>query len=307
MRTRIGFALSGALLGALMSLAQPAAAQIGLGGNCVSDGAPQIGCDADMTVVRAGQSVTLTATGGGGARYMWRADNGRIFGSGSSVRFDTTGLAPGRYDIILMGRGAGCAVARCVKTIEVAGCPDLALVADKTSVTSGERVSLAASGFAPSASYQWTASGGRISGSGTEATLETTGANTGTIVVRVSANDPDCNATQEVGISVVRPQALPPSLLSFNANESRLDNEDKAQLDDVILRSQQDVSARVVIIGAATSGERAGIARRRADRTRDYLVNEKGFDPARIDIRTQENAAQGSVQVYVVPAGASVP
>jgi outer membrane protein OmpA-like peptidoglycan-associated protein len=308
MKTELKFAFGGALLGAVMTLSQPASAQIGLGGNCVNDSTVTIGCDADNAVVRAGQTVTLTANGGSGLRWMWRADNGRIFGSGGSVRFDTTGLAPGRYDVVLLGRGAsGCGVSRCVRTIEVASCPDLAINVDRTSVTSGETLTFSAAGYTGGAAYTWTASGGRLTPAGTSATLDTTGSDSGTIVVRVNAVDAECNAAQEVAISVVRPQALPPSLLNFNDNESRLDNEDKAQLDDVVIRAGQDITARVVVVGSSRAGERAGVARRRAERTRDYLINEKGIDPSRVEIRSQESAPQGSVQVYIVPPGAQVP
>jgi hypothetical protein len=296
MRTVIRYALSGALLGAFLVYAQPAAGQ-GLGSNCANDGAPSISCESDMAVVRAGQSVSLTASGGG-TKWMWRAENGKIFGSGSTVRFDTTGLSPGRYDVVLMSRGTGCAISRCVKTIEVAGCPDVFLSADKTSVTSGETVILNATGAPTAATYSWSTSAGRIVGSGATATLETAGTDSGMITVRLNTADPDCSAMKEVGISVIRPRALPPSLLNFNANESRLDNSDKAMLDDVVVRAGQDVSSRIVIIGSATSGERG---------TRDYLVNEKGFDPSRIDIKTEDNAPQGSVQVFIVPQGADAP
>lgn len=286
------------------------AQQIGLGGNCSDEGRPSVQCVADKMTVKAGDSVRLTASGTSPKNepltYMWRVENGHIFGSGANVRFDTTGLTPGRYDVVLMGRGLSCGVARCVSTIEVAGCPDLSINADSTSVVAGQTVELSTAGYAGGATYHWTASAGSVTESGATAHLDTKGLPSGPITVRVAAVDTDCNAEQSLTVNVTKPEPLPPSVLLFNSNDSRLDNADKAQLDDSALRAGQDPSSRVVVIAGADAGGRSGIAQRRANRTRDYLVNEKGIDPSRVEVRTN-GTTPNSVQVVIVPQGADVP
>jgi hypothetical protein len=238
---------------------------------------------------------------------MWRADTGRIYGTGASVRFDTTGLGPGRYDVVLMGRSDKCGVARLVTTIEVQGCPELQLTADSLSVTAGQSVELSATGYSANTVYNWTTTAGVISGTGSTVRLETRGLPSGSITVRVAGTDADCNAEQALVVNVTKLEPLPPSTLLFNTNDSRLDNADKAQLDDTSLRAQQDPNAKVLIYGTSTKGAKSGLAKRRAERTRDYLVNEKNIDPARVELRFKDNAEQDSVQVIIVPAGADMP
>jgi len=296
----------------MLSVAPAAFAQsVGLGGSCDDkNNGPLIKAAADKMVVRSGESVALTATGptdGSPVFFMWRADTGRIYGTGAAVRFDTTGLNPGRYDVVLMGRSDRCGVARIVTTIEVQGCPDLSLTADSLSVTAGQSVELSASGYSANTVYAWTASAGSIVGSGSTVRLETRGLPSGPISVRVTGTDADCNAEQALVVNVTKLEPLPPSTLLFNANDSRLDNADKAQLDDSSLRAQQDPNAKILVFGTSTKGARSNLAKRRAERTRDYLVNEKNIDPSRIELRFKDDASQDSVQVIIVPAGADMP
>jgi hypothetical protein len=252
----------------MLSVAPAAFAQsVGLSGSCDDkNSGPFLKAAADKMVVRSGEAVTLTASTNDNSPvfYMWRADTGRIYGTGASVRFDTTGLGPGRYDVVLMGRSDRCGVARLVTTIEVQGCPELQLTADSLSVTAGQSVELSATGYSANTVYNWT-------------------------------------------VNVTKLEPLPPSTLLFNTNDSRLDNADKAQLDDTSLRAQQDPNAKVLVYGTSTKGAKSGLAKRRAERTRDYLVNEKNIDPARVELRFKDNADQDSVQVIIVPAGADMP
>jgi hypothetical protein len=296
----------------LLSVAPAAFAQsVGLGGSCDDkNSGPFVRAAADKMVVRSGEAVTLTASGpsdGSPVFFMWRADTGRIYGTGASIRYDTTGLNPGRYDVVLMGRSDKCGVARVVTTIEVQGCPELRLTAEALSVTAGQSVELSATGYSANTVYTWTTTLGAISGTGSTVRLETKGLPSGPITVRVAGTDADCNAEQTLVVNVTKLEPLPPSTLLFNANDSRLDNADKAQLDDSSLRAQQDPNARILVYGTSTKGGRSGLAKKRAERTRDYLVNEKNIDPSRVELRFKDNADQDSVQVIIVPAGADMP
>jgi hypothetical protein len=83
-----------------------------------------------------------------------------------------------------------------------------------------------------------------------------------------------------------------------------VDNEAKACLDDVALNLQRDADSKAVLVGNSASSERHGekAAAERAVNTKAYLVNEKGIDPSRIDVRTG-TAGTESVQNYLVPSG----
>jgi outer membrane protein OmpA-like peptidoglycan-associated protein/opacity protein-like surface antigen len=80
---------------------------------------PTMSCSPDRRSVMAGEPVQITATASDPDNdpltFSWSANRGRTIGSGSSVRFDTSDLAPGRYTVtgrVDDGRGgtADCSV-----------------------------------------------------------------------------------------------------------------------------------------------------------------------------------------------------
>jgi hypothetical protein len=94
--------------------------------------APRLACSATPSPVYAGEfvDVTATATDTKGnplpydVTYQWRASGGTIEGSGSSVKLNTTGLAPGDYSVTARAEGKGgvadCSAPVTVKSIEPA-------------------------------------------------------------------------------------------------------------------------------------------------------------------------------------------
>ncbi|HEU5310529.1 MAG TPA: OmpA family protein, partial [Candidatus Eisenbacteria bacterium] len=93
----------------------------------------------------------------------------------------------------------------------------------------------------------------------------------------------------------------------FPNNRARLNNVDKACLDDVASRLSSDPRARVVVIGSADAGETAGTAQQRADAVRDYLVTERRIEAARITSESGAGMEGRQVTVWVVPEGATIP
>ena len=88
---------------------------------------PTITCSADRSSVFAGERVHLTTNAsdpdGDPLTYTWHANAGQVVGSGAAVDFDTTGLAPGTYNITVSvddGRGGA---ADCSMTVEVKAVP----------------------------------------------------------------------------------------------------------------------------------------------------------------------------------------
>jgi outer membrane protein OmpA-like peptidoglycan-associated protein len=67
---------------------------------------PVMSCSVDRGTVMAGERVSVTATATSPQNftltYAWRANAGQVVGTGTTVQFDTTGLAPGSY--VITGR-----------------------------------------------------------------------------------------------------------------------------------------------------------------------------------------------------------
>ncbi|MFI5183323.1 MAG: OmpA family protein [Vicinamibacteria bacterium] len=177
--------------------------------------------------------------------------------------------------------------------------------------------------------YAWTAKAGRIAGNGADANLDTAGVNVGDCVpVTVAVADGRggaADATTNVCVKAPERKAEATTLCTssgFPRNLARLNNVDKACLDDVASRLRQDPRARVVVVGHADSKERYPevIARKRAEAIKTYLVTERGIDESRITAKSAAaskpldtgasvaaRAKNRRVEVIFVPEGASAP
>jgi len=174
-----------------------------------------------------------------------------------------------------------------------------------------------------------TAGAGRISGTGAETSLDTAGIPAGDCTpVTVKVSDGRGGTAEATGrVCVQEPPKPKPEAVSctsggFPRNLSRLNNVDKACLDDVASKLRQDPRSRVIIVGHADSAERYTevIGRKRAEAVKDYLVTERGIAEARITAKsaadskpldTAQNAPARAknrrVDVIFVPEGATVP
>lgn len=294
------------------------------------------------STVCAGDKVDLRATAsdpdGDALVYSWSTTGGRIVGDGANTVFDTTGLAPGDYTItVQVDDGCGC-IAFDSKTIKVTNCPPLTVCfgpnldvnVSSTSVDAGERVNFSTNGVTGgrnygNVTYEWTASAGTISGSGLNATLDTTGVTGGTtieVTVKAVSDVGNCSASGSARTSikvppVVEPPKPPASVIdncvTFRRNNSRVDNACKDILQSKVIPAlQADPGAKVVIDGYRADRERpASLSLDRAKNVRDRLADGKlgtAIDVNRIDVRDLGVSADGSqVRIWLVPSNGVYP
>lgn len=209
--------------------------------------------------------------------------------------------------------------------------PTVNCASSRAEVLPGESVTLQATASDPEGdplTYEWSTTAGRVSGTGSNATVDFTGTTppaTATVTVRVSdnhGNTTTCDATVALREPVRAAEAVSCIAGGFPRNLSRLNNVDKACLDDVAQRLGGDPRARVIVIGHADSRESSpdATSQARADAVRDYLVQERAIETSRITVRSAtasrpldvgtDASAQGRnrrVEVWFVPEGAAEP
>ncbi len=297
-------------------------------------------CTAQPATVMEGEPVTVSATPSNfnpkhTLTYAWTSNGGKLDSSDkSSARIDTTGMAAGSYvanATVTDPKGPKKGnVANCGANFSVSerpkNPPQVTCSANPTTVKAGDPSTITASATSPDAgvtisSYAYQASAGKISGSGTTATLDTTGTPSGAINVTVTATDSrGLTGTCMTTVNVENPPP-PPSCKKINSIQFpdlkrpwRVDNAAKAILDDVASQLKNDPNAKIVIVGYA-DGEKApmegvgkkrhamDLAGQRAVNAKAYLVQQQGIDPSRVDVR-QGTGQQKVADIIWVPQGA---
>jgi outer membrane protein OmpA-like peptidoglycan-associated protein len=289
----------------------------------------QFGCTIQPVDVFPGDPVTVTGTATNlnakqKATYTWSATGGQVAGNNETATIATAGLAAGDYTVkghvsqgIRPGQQADCTAGFRIHAYEP---PTLSCSANPSTVLSGENSTITAVGHSPQnrpLTYSYSASSGTISGNGTTATLNTAGDTPGTVTVTCNVVDDlgkQATATTSVGITAPPPPPVPPApstrslcSVSFDRDRKRpvrVDNEAKGCLDDIALTLNRESSARLVIVGHHGEDEQPDAAAQRTLNVEQYLIDEKGIDPSRIELRTGGPAGR-SVDDILVPAGAT--
>lgn len=300
---------------------------------CANAVAPTIELAADKLAVkeRSNDVVKFSTRGmGDGLTYNWTATGGSFTDNGSSERtWSSANLAPGTYTITVTVTDK-CNLSKSdTRTITVEKgnrCPTVSIRANPTTAQEGADVTFnfTAGGNDPDGDklqYVWTTTRGTLNGGDAAKQLNSTGLSAGNITVKVTVSDGQCSATDSVTVSIT-PRPAPPSVFTTSCNtyktvnDSRPDNACKRVLDDVAARLQNDRNAVLIIDGHSDNGEKAGTAKTRAQRVRDYLVNERNLDAGRIEVRSFDNqrpdpsgdrTLNRRVMLHVVPQGATRP
>ena len=208
--------------------------------------------------------------------------------------------------------------------------PTVTCASERPEILPGETVRIQATASDPEGdqlTYDWSATAGRVTGSGSTASFDFTGMTppaSATVTVRVSdghGNTASCSNDLRL-LEPVRPaEAVSCIADAFARNMAAVNNVHKACLDDVAQRLSADPRARVVVIGHADSRESSSrIGNRRAEAVKNYLVSERSIEASRITTRSAGStkpldtgtgsAAQARnrrVEVWFVPEGATEP
>ncbi len=184
---------------------------------------PVITCSASPTSVISGSSVRISAKAssplGLALSYSYGATAGSVASDGTSATLDTQGAA-GSVTVTCkvvdtMGNAASSATTVAVQPAASLP-PTVSCSASPAAVTLGGNAALTAVASSPEGrplTYSWSASSGTISGSGSKATLNTSGAAAGTITVTCKVTDDQgrsASATTAVTVNAVK--AAPPTI-----------------------------------------------------------------------------------------------
>jgi hypothetical protein len=293
-------------------------------------------CSADPAAVDAGAPVTISVTPSGFLpkrilSYSYTSTGGKISGNTATASLDSTGLAAGSYTVsakvVDNGTGKHQRSASCQTSFSVNAVrpPILAVTADPDSLNSGDPSTITANGSSPDnrpLTYSCTSTAGSLSGNGPRYTLDTAGVPESTITVNCTVTDDrnlsaSASAAVKVNVPVMAAAAAVPQASEFGSTEctrdlrrpARVCNEAKGELDRYADALAAAPDAKGVVVGDATAKEnkrKPGLAAERAVNTKDYLVKEKGIDPARIETRTGSGDDQ-KVDLWIVPAVATFP
>jgi Outer membrane protein beta-barrel domain/PKD domain len=260
--------------------------------------------------------------------YEWKTSGGKISGSGTSAQIDTTGLQPGQYTVTATAtdpkprkdQGPLTCTTNFTVNEPPKHPPTASCSANPTTVRAGDQSTVTVTAGNPDnrpLTYNYTATGGRVSGTGTTATLDTAGANAGPITVNATVSDDrglsaTCNATVNVEVPPPPPQASQINSCNFpdKRRPSRVDNACKAVLDEVALRLQREADARLVIVGHGDPADGKNLAKYKAERaynSKQYLTvgeAQQAIDPSRIELRTGADTGM-TADYWLVPSGAT--
>ncbi len=284
---------------------------------------PSLECTTNPSEIYAGAPVNVSASLKNfdikkALRYKWSTTGGTLSPDGPSIIVDTKNLDAGTYTLtanVFYGNKttalASCSASFVVKPVNP---PTISCSANPSTVAPGEPSMITAVAVSESnrpLTYSYTTSAGQIAGDTAKARLDTNGVPPGIVTVLCAATDDmGHKSTAPVVVTVTAPP-LPPApkpealcTLTFYRDIKRpvrVDNEARACLDDIALTMQHQPESKLVIVGEHSETEPALSAAQRAVNTKAYLSNEKGIDPARIEVRTSSRPGKTAENFLLAP------
>jgi outer membrane protein OmpA-like peptidoglycan-associated protein len=303
---------------------------------------PAAACSVEPIEVFAGEPVTATAAGSNfnpkrTVLYRWSGSGVPPSATAASTQIDTTGLRSGSYQISAsLSDGSKEGVASCGAsfTVKQARPPMISCASDPASVPMDGTSTISSNASSPDGRrlvYSYTASSGNVAGNTAAATLDTRGAQPGTITVTCNVGDdrnPPLTASSMTTVDVQAPP--PPPLPDFVAIERRLalhsvyfatakptvENPDagllasqektlRALASDFLIYLQNKPDAHLTLEGHAdprgSMEYNQGLSERRVDRVKRFLI-EQGVPAANIQTKAfgkQENLTDTQVKQAV--------
>lgn len=184
---------------------------------------PSAACSVEPEEIFAGESVTARTQGSGfdsrrTITYSWSGTGVSTAGHDDSARVDTTGLQAGPYQVMAnLSDGSRQGVATCSAgfTVKRPRPPEISCSSDPDTVTAGNTASIRSSASSPDhrrLNYSYSATAGNVSGTDAATTLNTTGAEPGSIIVTCTVNDDRNPALSASATTSVMVQAAPPAV-----------------------------------------------------------------------------------------------
>ncbi|MGB2670275.1 MAG: OmpA family protein [Candidatus Acidiferrum sp.] len=163
---------------------------------------PVAACSANPTSIFAGSGDTVaihvnaSSPQGDPLTYGYTTTGGSVDGTGPDVRWVSTGVAVGTYTVTTAvndGKGGTASCATDVKVEERPNRPPTAtLSVERSPILPGEHTGVICTGTDPDGdplTYSYSASGGQVTGTSSNATFDATGVQPGTYTVKCTVND----------------------------------------------------------------------------------------------------------------------
>lgn len=180
---------------------------------------PSAACSVQPAEVFAGEPVTATASGSNfnpkrTVKYAWSGTGVKASGSTASIPVDTTGLQPGSYQVTAkLSDGRGAASSSATFIVKATYPPVISCVPEPASIPMGGSSTITSTASSPDGRglhYSYAASAGSITGNTSTASLDSSGAQPGTIIVTCTASDDRSPALTASSTATVNVQAPPP-------------------------------------------------------------------------------------------------
>ena len=281
---------------------------------------PVAACSVNPTSVYAGSGDTVAVhvnasdPDNDSLNYSYSATGGAVEGTGPDARWNSTGVGAGSYTVNVKvddGKGGTASCSADIKVEEKPNHPPTAsLSVEHNSILPGERTGIACNGSDPDndpLTYSYTATGGQVTGTGSNVQFDSTGLQPGTYTVKCTVNDGRGGTADASGNVEVKE---PPQVKQLEAQlalhsiyfptaqptEARptggLLASQAATLDSLAADYQQYLkyrpAAHLILEGHADSrGAKEynmKLSERRVERARSYLV-EKGVPADHVEVK----------------------
>ena len=163
---------------------------------------PVAACSVNPTSVYAGSGDTVAVHVNASdpdndpLTYSYSATGGAVEGSGPDARWNSTGVNAGSYTVNVKVDDGKDGTASCAADIKVEERPNrpptASLAVEHPSILAGERTGITCNGSDPDndpLTYSYTATGGQVTGTGSNAQFDSTGLQPGNYTVKCTVND----------------------------------------------------------------------------------------------------------------------